>query len=199
MILPTSFLEVDAHCNCYDVLTDSTIDLSEIKYQSTDRYPQTVIHDIVAAFLIDKIEGKQKKVLVLGYDGYREDALENIFGMEQSAVKTIAKEGGLFHSYAGANGNQDTSTAPGLSLIHIYIPDRYEIPSDPETITSEKAGEVYYSAPNRIVLFYKDATVTGEYTKLGTFDATQEFVSAVENNPVVEGWSNKIVSIRPAN
>lgn len=79
------------------------------------------------------------------------------------------------------------------------IPDRYDIPSNPETITSEKAGEVYYSAPNRIVLFYKDATVTGEYTKLGTFDATQEFVSAVENNPVVEGWSNKIVSIRPTN
>ena len=47
--------------------------------------------------------------------------------------------------------------------------------------------------------FHEDATVTGEYTKLGTFDATQEFVSAVENNPVVEGWSNKIVSIRPVN
>lgn len=118
MILPTSFLEVNAHCNCYDVLTDSTVDLSEIKYKSTDRYPQTAIHDIVADFLIDKNEGKQKKVLVLGYDGYREDALENIFGMEQSAVKRIAKEGGLFHSYAGANGNQDTSTAPGwLSIL----------------------------------------------------------------------------------
>ena len=34
MILPTSFLEVNAHCNCYDVLTDSTVDLSEIKYKS---------------------------------------------------------------------------------------------------------------------------------------------------------------------
>lgn len=77
------------------------------------------------------------------------------------------------------------------------IPDRYEIPSDPETVTSQKAGEVFYSEPNRIVLFYHDANVTGEYTRLGTFDATSEFVSAVENNPVVEGWSNKIVSIRP--
>lgn len=77
------------------------------------------------------------------------------------------------------------------------IPDRYEIPSDPETVTSQKAGEVFYSEPNRIVLFYQDANVTGEYTRLGTFDATSEFVSAVENNPVVEGWSNKIVSIRP--
>lgn len=33
------------------------------------------------------------------------------------------------------------------------IPGRYEIPSDPETVTEEKAGEVYYSDPNRIVLF----------------------------------------------
>lgn len=77
------------------------------------------------------------------------------------------------------------------------IPSRYEIPANPETITSQKAGEVYYSEPNRIVLFYQDANITGEYTKLGYFDATSDFVSAVENNPVVEGWSNKIVSIRP--
>lgn len=118
LLLPASFLKVNANCNCYDVLTNFTVNLSEIKYKSTNRYPQTVIHDIAADFLIDNNEGKQKKVLVLGYDGYREDALENIFGMEQSAVKTIASEGELFHSYAGANGNQDTSTAPGwLSIL----------------------------------------------------------------------------------
>lgn len=76
------------------------------------------------------------------------------------------------------------------------IPSRYEIPSHPETITSQKAGEVFYSEPNRIVLFYRDANLTGEYTRLGTFDATDDFVAAVEDNPVVEGWSNKIVSIR---
>lgn len=45
------------------------------------------------------------------------------------------------------------------------IPERYDIPSNPKTITSEKAGEVYYSDPNRIVLFYHDAQVTGDYTK----------------------------------
>lgn len=77
------------------------------------------------------------------------------------------------------------------------IPDRYDIPSSMETITSEEAGEVYYSEPNRIVLFYQDANITGEYTKLGYFDATDNFVSAVENNPVVEGWTNKIISIKP--
>ncbi len=78
------------------------------------------------------------------------------------------------------------------------IPSRYEIPSDAETITSEKAGEVYYSEPNRIVLFYDDAEVSGEYTKVGYFDFTEEFKSAVENNPVLEGWGNKIVLIKPS-
>lgn len=75
------------------------------------------------------------------------------------------------------------------------VSSRYDIPSDPETVTSEKAGEVYYSDPNRIVLFYHDAEITGEYTKIGTFDATDEFVKAVEENPVLEGWGNKIVQI----
>lgn len=75
------------------------------------------------------------------------------------------------------------------------IPERYDIPSNPETITSEKAGEVYYSEPNRIILFYGDAEVNGEYTKVGYFDYTDEFKSAVVNNPVLEGWGNKIVLI----
>lgn len=75
------------------------------------------------------------------------------------------------------------------------IPSRYEIPSNPETVTEEAAGTVYYSEPNRIVLFYGDAEVTGEYTPVGYFDNTEEFRSAVENNPVLEGWGNKIVQI----
>ena len=75
------------------------------------------------------------------------------------------------------------------------IPSRYEIPQNPETITSQKAGEVYFEEGNRIVLFYKDAEISGEYTKLGYFDASEDFVSAVENNPVLEGWGNKIVVI----
>lgn len=75
------------------------------------------------------------------------------------------------------------------------IPSRYEIPSNPETVTEEAAGTVYYSEPNRIVLFYGDAEVAGEYTPVGYFDDTEEFRSAVEDNPVLEGWGNKIVQI----
>lgn len=77
------------------------------------------------------------------------------------------------------------------------IPSRYEIPSNPEKIASEKVGEVYYSEPNRIVLFYSEAQVSGEYTPVGYFDATENFVRAVEENPVLEGWGNKIVQIAP--
>ncbi len=77
------------------------------------------------------------------------------------------------------------------------IPSRYEIPSDPEKITSEKAGEVYYSEPNRIVLYFGDAKVSSEYTPVGYFEPTPEFISAVENNPVLEDWGNKLVIIQP--
>lgn len=75
------------------------------------------------------------------------------------------------------------------------IPERYEIPHDPETVTSEKAGEVYFAEPNRIVLYYGDADITAEYTKLGYFDYSEDFASAVADNPVLEGWGNKIVVI----
>lgn len=76
------------------------------------------------------------------------------------------------------------------------IPDSYEIPPAPEKVTSVKAGEAYYSDPNRIVLFYQDAKVEEEYTPIGSFDATDEFVAAVRDNPVLEGWGNKIVLLR---
>lgn len=83
------------------------------------------------------------------------------------------------------------------SVLQYYdIPSRYDIPSDnPETVTEAKAGDVFYSDPNRIVLFYHDAEISAEYTKIGTFDATEEFVTAVEENPVLEGWGNKIIQI----
>ena len=72
----------------------------------------------------------------------------------------------------------------------------YDIPSDnPEIVTEAKAGDVYYSDPNRIVLFYQDAEISEEYTKIGTFDATDDFINAVESNPVLEGWGNKIIHI----
>ncbi len=47
----------------------------------------------------------------------------------------------------------------------------------------------------QVILFYKDAEVSAEYTPAGYFDHTSEFVEAVENNPVLEDWGNKIISV----
>lgn len=81
------------------------------------------------------------------------------------------------------------------SFQYYDIPSRYEIPSNAQNVTTEQAGQLYYSEPNRIVLFYHDGEISGEYTLVGHFDATEEFIAAVENNPVLEGWGNKLVLI----
>lgn len=79
------------------------------------------------------------------------------------------------------------------------IPRRYEIPDNSVRVLQAKAGDVFYSNPNRIILYYHDAKISQNYTKIGTFDATEEFISAVENNPVLPGWGNKLVIIKSAN
>ena len=91
---------------------------------------------------------------------------------------------------------EDDEDADYDEMQYYDIPSSYDIPSAPQKVTSVKAGEVYYSDPNRIVLFYQDAEISEEeYTPVGHFDATDEFVEAVKNNPVLEGWGNKIVLI----
>lgn len=83
------------------------------------------------------------------------------------------------------------------SFQYYDIPNRYDIPDGSQSVTSEKAGAVYYSHPNRIILFYQDANISTEYTPVGYIDFSQDLVDAVENNPVVQGWGNKLVFIQP--
>lgn len=83
------------------------------------------------------------------------------------------------------------------SFQYYDIPSRYDIPDGSESVTSEKTGAVYYSHPNRIILFYQDAEISTEYTPVGYIDFSQDLVDAVENNPVVQGWGNKLVFIQP--
>lgn len=83
------------------------------------------------------------------------------------------------------------------SFQYYDIPSRYDIPDGSQSVTSEKAGAVYYSHPNRIILFYQDANISHAYTPVGYIDFSQSLVDAVENNPVVEGWGNKLVFIQP--
>lgn len=93
----------------------------------------------------------------------------------------------------------DYDNFEGYEYFQYYdIPTTYDIPSEPESITEAKAGEVYYSAPNRVILFYQDAKVSGEYTKVGQIEDATGLKEAVEQNPVLEGWGNKLILVRYA-
>ncbi len=130
-------------------------------------------------------------------------ALQVRFGYDGETFPLYLEENQTASDIAGHVGTADWNLPiyhyddyENWEVMQYYdIPSRYEITDQSETVTSEKAGEVYYSEPNRIILFYRDAEVEGEYTLVGHFDATDEFVKAVEENPVLEGWGNKIVSI----
>ena len=87
----------------------------------------------------------------------------------------------------GEDGRDTIADAGGAGVIETQGPE--------DTAGTEGTADVFYSDPNRIVLFYHDAEILAEYTKIGTFDATEEFVTAVEENPVLEGWGNKIIQI----
>ena len=54
---------------------------------------------------------------------------------------------------------------------------------------------VDYTDDDSMIELMHDAVIDEEYTRIGTFDPTEEFVDAVENNPVLEGWGNQIVVI----
>ena len=81
----------------------------------------------------------------------------------------------------------------GWEVFQYYdVSTRYDITDLGETITSEKGGEVYYSHPNRIILFYGDAQITSEYTPVGYISFNQTLVDAVKDNPVLPGWGNSV-------
>ena len=76
------------------------------------------------------------------------------------------------------------------------IPSRYKIPDDPQHYTEEKAGELYYSYPNRVILFYQDAQVEGDYTKIGALTTTEGLVDAVRDNEPLVDWDCLVIPVR---
>lgn len=122
------------------------------------------------------------------------------FGDEGEPFTMILEDNSTAQAIAGYVGTTDWRLPiynyDESDVMQYYdIPSRYEIPDNSTAITEAHAGDVFYSDPNRIVLYYHDAEISEEYTKIGTFEATDEFISSVENNPVLEGWGNKIVRI----
>lgn len=91
------------------------------------------------------------------------------------------------YSYEGYEGDD---------VMQYYdVPSRFDVPSEPSRVTSEKAGEVYLSAPNRVMLFFEDAQMEGEFTYLGRIEDTTGLANAVRDNPTVPGYSNKIIAV----
>lgn len=85
------------------------------------------------------------------------------------------------------------------SFQYYDIPSYYSIPEgDQQLISAEKAGEVYYSAPNRVIVFYRDAEIPMTMVKIGEFDATEQFTNDVANNKPLDYWGNLLVWIRYA-
>ncbi len=83
-----------------------------------NQIPQTVVHKLVMDHFNSPLpKGKTvKKVIFLGFDGYRADAIANVKDDPQSAIMYVKSLGGLYHAYAGGipgESEQATSTAPG--------------------------------------------------------------------------------------
>lgn len=79
--------------------------------------PQTVVHKLVTDHLSSPLlRGKTtKKVIFIGYDGFRADGIENIYKNEESSIMYIKNQGGLYHTFSGGiagKNEQATSTAP---------------------------------------------------------------------------------------
>ena len=95
----------------------------EAFFENSDenRFPQTIVHYVVTDFLQMPLPDgkKEKKVLVMGYDGFREYGLWNILDDPFSSVCMVSKEGGLYHTYAGGDEKwrQETTTSPGWASI----------------------------------------------------------------------------------
>lgn len=101
--------------------------INSLGYENTieTALPQTDLHEIIKAhFEAPLAQGKtEKKLIVLGYDGCRADALSLIDGSFNSAIDYLVKTGGSLNLVycGGVNypqfNTQDTSTAPGWCSI----------------------------------------------------------------------------------
>ncbi len=79
--------------------------------------PQTVIHKLVIDHLSSPLpQGKTtKKVIFIGFDGFRADGMENVYQNKKSSIMYIKNQGGLYHTFSGGItgvNEQATSTAP---------------------------------------------------------------------------------------
>lgn len=79
--------------------------------------PQTVVYKLVTDHLSSPLpQGKTtKKAILIGFDGFRADGIENVYQDKESSIMYIKNQGGLYHTFSGGItgvNEQATSTAP---------------------------------------------------------------------------------------
>lgn len=81
-------------------------------------------------------------------------------------------------------------------IIYYDIPSYHDIPdSDTVTVTSVKAGEIYYSHPNRVILYLVDMEVEAEYVPVGYIESPENAQSAYLAGNVLDYWDCKVVPV----
>lgn len=181
-MIPIRFIAESFH---FDVVWDNqTITITK---QQTIEQQTTELTDDTNAEPSDKEQGNTALAIRFGTDTF-----------------TLILENNETASYLAAFAETSEMNLPvyhfddfdGYEYMQYYqIPSRYEIPAKLTRVTSAKAGEVYY-ADNKVILFYQDADIDENYIKIGTIEDTTGLQTAVEQNPIVEGWGNKVISIR---
>ncbi len=84
----------------------------------------------------------------------------------------------------------------GWEVMTFYdIPSRFDIPAEPVRYESQQSGQLYYSAPGRLMLFYGDTEMPGDYVLVGYIEDSEAFRDDVANNQPLEYWGNKLIMV----
>lgn len=170
-----------------------------------EAYPQTIVYAVVHDFMQKPLaEGKlEKKILVLGFDGFRLDALETLLKEKDTSIAQIAKEGGLYITYAGGtlDETQETSTAPGWASIlsgawsavtEVY--DNEDVLSDEvDTFLMEYAREGISSAFISSWDPHFDITYQNDIQTIKNENLPISYVRAVDDDDILQTTLNYLV------
>lgn len=81
-------------------------------------------------------------------------------------------------------------------MILYDIPSYHEIPdSETVAVTSVKAGEIYYSHPNRVNLYLEDMEVQGDFTPIGYLEDVEGLVEEYSTSRVLENYDCKVIPV----
>lgn len=129
----------------------------------------------------------------LGYNGrtvYRVQLYDNVTAQE------LYRDIGENHYNLPIYHYDDFEQA---DVIQYYdLPSRYSYTvEDAREVGEVRAGELYYSDPNRIILVYRDTTLEGEYVPIGMveIDDPENFAKEMEDSEVLDYWDCKVIPV----